>query len=100
MWPGPGLQISSAVYNYVSVGRLPDVKRLVMWEFCLFPIGWMAFLAQTLDNADPFFAPVTTPGFYLHHVEVADQNLASGNLYIFLYTNYQLIQILISGNFY
>jgi len=40
----------------------------------------MPFLVPTLDNADPLFALVTTPGYYLHHVEVADQDPASGSL--------------------
>jgi len=43
-------------------------------------IGRMPFLAQTLDNADPLFAQMITPGFYLHHVEVVDQDPASGSL--------------------
>jgi len=42
--------------------------------------GQMSFLALTFDNADPLFALVITPGFYLHHVEVADQDAASGSL--------------------
>jgi len=42
------------------------------------PVGRMPSLASTFDNADRLFAPVITPGFYLHHVEVADQ--ASGSL--------------------
>jgi len=44
-------------------------------------IGRMPFLVLTLDNASPPFALVITPGFYLHHVEVADQDPASGSLY-------------------
>jgi len=40
----------------------------------------MPFLAPTLDNTDPLFALAITPGFYLHHVEVADQDPASGYL--------------------
>jgi len=40
----------------------------------------MHFLAQTLDNVDPFFVQVIATGFYLHQVEVADQDLASGSL--------------------
>jgi len=34
-------------------------------------IGQMLFLAPILDSADPLFALVITPGFYLHHVVVA-----------------------------
>jgi len=41
-------------------------------------IGRMPFLAPTLDNADPLFALVFTSGFYLHDIEVADQDPASG----------------------
>jgi len=43
-------------------------------------IGQMPFLLPTLDNADPLFALVITAGFYLHHVEVADQDPASGSV--------------------
>jgi len=41
-------------------------------------IGQIPFLAPTLNNADLLFALVITPGFYPHHVEVADQDPASG----------------------
>jgi len=38
----------------------------------------MRFLALSFDNADPLFAQVViNPGFYLHHVEVADQDSAN-----------------------
>jgi len=40
----------------------------------------MPFLAPTLDIADAFLALVITPAFYLRHVEVADQDQASGSL--------------------
>jgi len=43
-------------------------------------IGQMHFLAPNLDNADLLFASVITPGFYLHPVQVADQDPASGSL--------------------
>jgi len=43
-------------------------------------IDQMPFLAQTLDNGNPLFALVRTPGFYLNNVEVADQDPASGSL--------------------
>jgi len=35
--------------------------------------------APTLDNADPLFALITLR-FYPHHIEVADQDPASGSL--------------------
>jgi len=41
----------------------------------------MPFIVPTLDNAYPLFALVITPGFYLHHVEVANQDPASDSLY-------------------
>jgi len=47
-------------------------------------IDRMPFLAPTLDNADPLFALVITAGFYLHHVEVADQDQASGNVRVLI----------------
>jgi len=37
-------------------------------------IGGMPFMATTLDIADSLFAIVITPGFYLHHVQMADRN--------------------------
>jgi len=43
-------------------------------------VDGMPFLVPTLDNADPLSALVITPGFYLHHVDVADQDQASGSL--------------------
>jgi len=47
----------------------------------LISIGRMPFLAPTFDNADPFFALVKHQTcFYLHHVEVADLDPASGSL--------------------
>jgi len=42
-------------------------------------IDRMLFRVQTLNNADPLFALVIKPSFYLHHVEVAYQELASGS---------------------
>jgi len=42
--------------------------------------GRMPVLAPTLDNGVPHFTMVITPGFYLHHVEVAYQDPASDSL--------------------
>jgi len=42
-------------------------------------IDRMPFLVSTHDNADPLFTLVITPGFYLHHVEIVDQDPASGS---------------------
>jgi len=43
----------------------------------------MPFLAPTLDiNADPLFALVIAPGFYLHHVEVVDRDPASAGIFL------------------
>jgi len=42
-------------------------------------IGRMPFLAATLDNANPLFALVITPDFYLHHVELAAEGPAIGS---------------------
>jgi len=39
----------------------------------------MPFLALALDNADRLFALMITPG-YVHHVEMADEDPASGSL--------------------
>jgi len=45
-------------------------------------IGWMLFVAPTLDYADPLFALlIYTPDFFLHQVEVADQDPARGSPY-------------------
>jgi len=43
-------------------------------------IGRMPFLMPTLNNADMLFSLWITTGFYLHHVEVADQDPTSGSL--------------------
>jgi len=42
-------------------------------------IDRMPFLALTLDKVDPLFALVMKLGIHLHHVEVADQDPASGS---------------------
>jgi len=42
-------------------------------------IDRMIFQAPTLDNADPLLVAVITPGFYVRHIEVADQDPASGS---------------------
>jgi len=43
-------------------------------------IDRMPFLPPTLNNADLLFALVVELGLYLHHVEVADKDPASGSL--------------------
>jgi len=43
-------------------------------------IGRTPFLVSTLENADQLFALMITPDVYLHHVEMADQDPASGCL--------------------
>jgi len=44
------------------------------------PIGRMPFQSPTLDNAESLFALVINPVFYLHRVEMADQDPASDSL--------------------
>jgi len=39
-------------------------------------IGQTPFLVPIIENADPLFALMITLGFYLHHIEVADQDPA------------------------
>jgi len=43
-------------------------------------IGRMPFLTPTLDNAYSLFGLVITAGFFLHQVEVANKDPASGSL--------------------
>jgi len=50
-------------------------------EVLFISIGRMPILAPTLDNGDSLFALVITPGLNLHHLEVADQDPASGCLF-------------------
>jgi len=76
-------------------------RHLVIWQFCLYPLiefaSWHQLLIPGCElfalmlspgrkvdepNADSLFAPVMTPGFYLHHVEVTDQDPASCSLFI------------------
>jgi len=62
-------------------GSFSDVKRhLVIWQFLVISIRRLSFLAPNLDNTQPLLALVITPGFYLHLVEVAEQDTASGSL--------------------
>jgi len=42
-------------------------------SFLFISISRMPFRAPTFDNADPLFALVATPGFYLHHIKMADK---------------------------
>jgi len=54
--------------------------------FCLvavlfISIGRMPLLVLTVKNTDPLFTLVKTPGFYLHHVEMANQSPAGDSLY-------------------
>jgi len=42
-------------------------------------IDRVPFLALTLYSVDPFFALGIITGFYLHHVEVVDQDPASAS---------------------
>jgi len=53
---------------------------VVIWQFDLLPLAGCPSLAPILDNTDPLLALVIILGFYLHHVEVADQDPAIGNL--------------------
>jgi len=44
-------------------------------------IDLMPFLAPNLDNTDPLFARLITPGFDLHNIELVDQDPTCGSLY-------------------
>jgi len=48
----------------------------------IFSIGQTPFLSPTLDIADLLFALVITPGFQLHHLEVADQDPTIVSIYM------------------
>jgi len=48
-------------------------------------IDRVPFLLLTLDIIDSLVALAITPGFYLHHVPVEDQDPACGNLLADLY---------------
>jgi len=50
-----------------------------MAAFVIF-IDRILFLASNFDNAEPLFALVMAAVFSLHHVEMANQNPASGSL--------------------
>jgi len=64
-----------------TVVQFPVIKTTYGYMAILFiSFGRMPILALTLHNADPIFALVITSGFYLHRVEVADQDPASGSL--------------------
>jgi len=60
---------------------VPRLKKTSGYGAILFIlIVQISFLAPTLDNTDPFFALVIAPGFYLHHIEVADRGPASSSV--------------------
>jgi len=40
----------------------------------------MPYLAPTVDNVDPLLVLAIAPGFYLHHVGVANLDPAIGSL--------------------
>jgi len=52
----------------------PPLHLVVWYIVLLISIGRMPLLATTLDNVDSHFALVITPGFYLKHEEVANQD--------------------------
>jgi len=60
-------------------------------------IGWMPFLAPTLDNADPLFALVITPVFHLHLVEVVADQVLDGSLAVYNQTTRTLYVYFISS---
>jgi len=64
-----------------SVERFQRSNDIWLYGSLLISLGWMPFLAPILDNADPLFAQVMTPGFYLHHIEVGDKNPPSATIY-------------------
>jgi len=60
-----------------SVGRLSVDNITSGYMAIMFiSIGWMLFLASTLDNVDPLFASWWSHkvSSHLHNVEVADQD--------------------------
>jgi len=60
---------------------VPSVQTTSGYMAVLFiSIHRMPFLAPALDNVDPLFALVITPGLYLHPVEVADQDPVKGSI--------------------
>jgi len=67
--------MSNDIGSYGSFGLSVN---MTVWF--IISIGRKTLLTPTLDKADPHFARVITPGFSLHHIEVAKQNSASGSL--------------------
>jgi len=65
-WTVPRCQTISGYLTFVFI--------FIEW------MAWMSFLASTLYDDDLFFALMITPGYYLDHAEVADQDSASGSL--------------------
>jgi len=74
---GKGLHIfyrTEAVLNRSQLSN--DIW--IYGSFIYFLCPYMPFLVPTLNNDDPLFGLATTPCFYLHHIEVADQDKANG----------------------
>jgi len=53
---------------FVKMTNQKDVRQNDYIVVLFISIGRMPFLVPTLDNADPLFVLVITPGFYLHHI--------------------------------
>jgi len=52
--------------------RLPVCCQIDIWLYIavlFISNGRISFLAPIFDSADPLFALMIAPGFYLHHVE-------------------------------
>jgi len=59
------IKINYSLQNII----LPLEKSMKSHRYFVFnSIARIPFLTTTLDNTDPLFALVITPGFYLHHV--------------------------------
>jgi len=72
---------NASIPHWGSVGRFPDVKMTSGYMAVFFiSIDRMPILMPTPDDSDPLFALVIARGYYLHHVQEADQDSASGSL--------------------
>jgi len=64
----------------IHSGLFPDIKRHAIYGSLFIYIGWMPLMSPTLDYAHPLFALGITSDQYLQHVQVTDQDPASGSL--------------------
>jgi len=69
-----------------------------MAVLCIFIDRNPHILTPNLDNADPRFTRVITPGFYLHRLQVAYQDPTSGSLSAKVVVTSRLVDLIVNNS--